>query len=57
MDADSVRDEKLKVLRSLKPINEANAGTLTVRGQYRAGAGAGRSRARLSRGDRERRAA
>ena len=39
MDADAVRDEKLKVLRSLKPIDEANAGTLTVRGQYRAGAG------------------
>ncbi len=39
MDADSVRDEKLKVLRSLVPIDEANASTLTVRGQYRAGAG------------------
>jgi len=39
MDADSVRDEKLKVLRSLKPIDDANAGTMTVRGQYRAGAG------------------
>ena len=39
MDADSVRDEKLKVLRSLKPIDDANAGTFTVRGQYRAGAG------------------
>ncbi len=38
IEADSVRDEKLKVLRALKPINEANAGTLTVRGQYRAGA-------------------
>ncbi|WP_421726703.1 glucose-6-phosphate dehydrogenase [Bauldia sp.] len=39
MDADSVRDEKLKVLRSLKPIAEGNATALTVRGQYRAGAG------------------
>jgi glucose-6-phosphate 1-dehydrogenase len=39
MDADSVRDEKLKVLRSLVPVTEANAATLTVRGQYRAGAG------------------
>ncbi len=38
IEADSVRDEKLKVLRALKPINEANAGALTVRGQYRAGA-------------------
>lgn len=41
LDADSVRDEKLKVLRALKPINDQNAGTLTVRGQYRAGASAG----------------
>ena len=38
IEADSVRDEKLKVLRALKPINETNAGALTVRGQYRAGA-------------------
>ena len=38
IEADSVRDEKLKVLRALKPINEANAQALTVRGQYRAGA-------------------
>ncbi|MEP0322336.1 MULTISPECIES: glucose-6-phosphate dehydrogenase [Hyphomicrobiales] len=39
MDADSVRDEKLKVLRSLVPITETNAASTTVRGQYRAGAG------------------
>ncbi len=38
MDANAVRDEKLKVLRSLKPITAANAGQMTVRGQYRAGA-------------------
>ena len=38
MDANAVRDEKLKVLRSLKPINETNAAQLTVRGQYKAGA-------------------
>ena len=38
IEADSVRDEKLKVLRALKPIDEANAQALTVRGQYRAGA-------------------
>eukprot|EP01037_Dinobryon_pediforme_P014817 gene14817-14951_t len=37
LDADSVRDEKLKVLKSLVPITEANAANLTVRGQYRAG--------------------
>ncbi|HVY20729.1 MAG TPA: glucose-6-phosphate dehydrogenase [Bauldia sp.] len=36
MDADSVRDEKLKVLRALKPINNGNASHLIVRGQYRA---------------------
>lgn len=38
MDANSVRDEKLKVLRSLVPINEANVAKKTVRGQYGAGA-------------------
>jgi glucose-6-phosphate 1-dehydrogenase len=36
-DADALRDEKLKVLRSLKPITAADAGRVTVRGQYRAG--------------------
>jgi glucose-6-phosphate 1-dehydrogenase len=41
IDADSVRDEKLKVLKALKPINASNAGVLTVRGQYRAGASFG----------------
>ena len=41
LDADAVRDEKLKVLRALKPIDEQNFGQLTVRGQYRAGASAG----------------
>ena len=39
--ADSVRDEKLKVLKALKRIDASNAGHLTVRGQYRAGASAG----------------
>ena len=32
--ADSVRDEKLKVLKALKPITADNAAQLTVRGQY-----------------------
>ncbi|MEJ8474784.1 glucose-6-phosphate dehydrogenase [Roseibium algae] len=41
MDADSVRDEKLKVLKALSPISEAMADKLTVRGQYKAGASAG----------------
>ncbi|TBR35949.1 MULTISPECIES: glucose-6-phosphate dehydrogenase [Dyella] len=40
---DAVRDEKLKVLRSLKHIDESNAAQLTVRGQYRAGAAEGQS--------------
>jgi len=42
LDADAVRDEKLKVLRSLKPIaDETACAANTVRGQYRAGASAG----------------
>ena len=43
MDADSVRDEKLKVLRALKPIDENTTSSQTVRGQYRAGAIDGQS--------------
>ena len=35
--ADSVRDEKVKVLKSLKPFTRASAQQLSVRGQYRAG--------------------
>ena len=41
--ADAIRDEKLKVLRALKPIDASNAAQLTVRGQYRAGAANGQS--------------
>src|SRR5690606_28202071 len=41
MDADAVRDEKLKVLRSLKRISGKEAAKLTVRGQYKAGASSG----------------
>ena len=37
LEADSLRDEKLKVLKALQPIDETNASNLTVRGQYRAG--------------------
>ena len=37
LNADSLRDEKLKVLKALEPIDASNASTLTVRGQYRAG--------------------
>ena len=36
-EADALRDEKLKVLKSLSPINDSNIAQLTVRGQYRAG--------------------
>jgi glucose-6-phosphate 1-dehydrogenase len=38
MDPEAVRDEKLKVLRALKPITESNVEKMTVRGQYKAGA-------------------
>ncbi|KAF1710121.1 glucose-6-phosphate dehydrogenase [Pseudoxanthomonas sacheonensis] len=41
MQADAVRDEKLKVLRSLRPIDAEDAAQMTVRGQYRAGASNG----------------
>ena len=41
MTADSVRDEKLKVLRSLRSLADGEALQKTVRGQYRAGAGGG----------------
>ena len=41
MNGDALRDEKLKVLRALKRIDRSNVETLTVRGQYRAGASAG----------------
>jgi glucose-6-phosphate 1-dehydrogenase len=34
LDPDAVRDEKAKVLRSLRPIGPADAASLTVRGQY-----------------------
>jgi glucose-6-phosphate 1-dehydrogenase len=38
LDADRVRDEKLKVLRALRPIAAHEVAGLTVRGQYTAGA-------------------
>jgi glucose-6-phosphate 1-dehydrogenase len=37
LGADSVRDEKLKVLRSLRPLGEREVRRCSVRGQYRAG--------------------
>jgi glucose-6-phosphate 1-dehydrogenase len=38
LDPDAVRDEKLKVLRSLRPMSVADIARDTVRGQYSAGA-------------------
>jgi glucose-6-phosphate 1-dehydrogenase len=35
--ADAIRDEKLKVLRALRPLNAVSVKTETVRGQYGAG--------------------
>jgi glucose-6-phosphate 1-dehydrogenase len=40
MEANAVRDEKLKVLKSLKPITSANIDQHVVRGQYQKGASA-----------------
>ena len=37
-DPDAVRDEKLKVLRALRPLSGRDVLTKTVRGQYKAGA-------------------
>jgi len=42
ISADVVRDEKLKILRSLRPIRDHGVLAKTVRGQYRAGAIEGR---------------
>jgi len=38
LDPDAVRDEKLKVLRSLRPFTPGHVRAKVVRGQYRAGA-------------------
>jgi len=43
MESDSLRDEKLKVLKSLVPIHDGNIGQYTVRGQYRAGFAEGKA--------------
>lgn len=37
LDADSIRDEKLKVLKALRTIDASNVSQKTVRGQYSAG--------------------
>jgi len=43
MDADSIRAEKLKLLKSLRPLNSEDIIQYTVRGQYKAGAIDGRA--------------
>jgi glucose-6-phosphate 1-dehydrogenase len=43
LDPDSVRNEKVKVLRSLRPIEGRDVDRKTVRGQYRAGVSEGHS--------------
>jgi len=40
-DATAIRDEKVKVLRALRPIDRSNSAQLTVTGQYGAGASQG----------------
>jgi glucose-6-phosphate 1-dehydrogenase len=42
-DADAIRDEKLKVLRSLKPFTPQSVSRDVVRGQYRAGMARGQA--------------
>jgi len=42
-DADAIRDEKLKVLRSLKPFTDDSVARDVVRGQYRAGNAEGKA--------------
>lgn len=37
MDADAVRDEKLRVLRALKPVDQRDISKMAVRGQYHSG--------------------
>lgn len=37
MTADSIRDEKVKIMRALRPIDTASVSELAVRGQYSAG--------------------
>ncbi|MCW4149604.1 glucose-6-phosphate dehydrogenase [Halomonas sp. 18H] len=43
LDADAIRDEKVKVLKALKPFTDDMLGTDVVRGQYIAGTSDGKS--------------
>ena len=56
LEADAVRDEKLKVLKALAPIDAGNASTATVRGQYRGGFAEGGPRPAICRTSPSRRA-
>jgi glucose-6-phosphate 1-dehydrogenase len=42
LEANAVRDEKLKVLKALKPFTAADVASKTVRGQYKSGAVGGK---------------
>ncbi|MBD3967329.1 glucose-6-phosphate dehydrogenase, partial [Xanthomonas citri pv. citri] len=42
LSADSIRDEKVKVLKALEPISVEQLGQRVVRGQYVAGSSDGR---------------
>jgi glucose-6-phosphate 1-dehydrogenase len=41
LDSDAIRDEKVRILKALRPITATDVQTRTVRGQYRAGSIAG----------------
>ena len=43
LDANDIRDEKVKILKTLRPITEAEIATRTVRAQYTAGSSLGES--------------
>ncbi|HEY9234639.1 MULTISPECIES: glucose-6-phosphate dehydrogenase [Phenylobacterium] len=43
MEPDSVRNEKVKVLRSLRPVTRSDVQTVSVRGQYTSGVSSGQS--------------
>ena len=42
LDAEDIRDEKVKVLRSIRPISPSNVGQCSIRGQYATGSMAGK---------------
>jgi glucose-6-phosphate 1-dehydrogenase len=42
LQAEDIRDEKVKVLRSIRPLGPAHVGQCSVRGQYTAGSTAGK---------------